>query len=125
VPAPPRTLLNEARKTIRNRRTRYVSADSVSETRLSVVKRPPPSSLPTINLRDHPLIRIDPQVCAGEPVIRGTRVHIKIILGCLAEGMSPAEVIEHFPHLNEAQIEAAAGFAAAVLDAVYAPEIDW
>ncbi|HEY0141105.1 MAG TPA: DUF433 domain-containing protein [Thermoanaerobaculia bacterium] len=36
----------------------------------------------------NPRIVIDPQVQHGRPVIKGTRVPVVRILGCLSEGMS-------------------------------------
>lgn len=37
-------------------------------------------------------INIDPAVCHGKPVIRGTRVPVAIVLGSLAGGMAYEEV---------------------------------
>ena len=36
----------------------------------------------------NPRIEIDPQIQHGRPVIKGTRVPVVRILGCLAEGMT-------------------------------------
>jgi uncharacterized protein (DUF433 family) len=55
---------------------------------------------------------IDPAVCAGKPCIRGTRIYISIILDALAEGISPEEVISHYPSLSLADIHAALAYAA-------------
>jgi uncharacterized protein (DUF433 family) len=35
---------------------------------------------------------IDPRVCHGKPVIRGTRVPVSIIVGSLASGMTVGEI---------------------------------
>jgi uncharacterized protein (DUF433 family) len=37
-------------------------------------------------------IVIDPKVCHGKPVVRGTRVPVSLIVGSLAGGMSFEEV---------------------------------
>ena len=37
-------------------------------------------------------IVIDPQICHGRPVIRGTRTPVAIIVGSLAGGMSFEEI---------------------------------
>ena len=37
-------------------------------------------------------INIDPTVCHGKPVIRGTRVPVAILIGSVAGGMSFAEI---------------------------------
>jgi uncharacterized protein (DUF433 family) len=53
-----------------------------------------------------------PGVSGGEPCIRGTRIHIAVILDSLAEGPSPREITEHFPSLTEEDVRAAVAFAA-------------
>lgn len=55
----------------------------------------------------------DPQICGGEPVIKGTRVTLRTILASLAEGASVQEIIEDFPTLKEEDVRAAIAFAAA------------
>lgn len=55
---------------------------------------------------------VDPGVCAGKPCIRGTRIYIAIILDALAEGLSPEEVIAHYPSLTVDDIRAALAYAA-------------
>jgi len=54
----------------------------------------------------------DPRICGGEPCIRGTRIHIAVILDSLAEGLSPAEILDHFPPLKEQDVRAAIAYAA-------------
>ncbi len=44
----------------------------------------------------HERINIDPAVCHGRPVIRGTRVPVAVITGSLAGGMSPAQVAQEY-----------------------------
>lgn len=41
-------------------------------------------------------ISLDPAVCHGRPVIRGTRVPVAVLTGSLAGGMSAAEVAEEY-----------------------------
>ena len=57
-------------------------------------------------------ISIDPRVCGGQPCIRGTRIYIAIILDGLAEGLSPDEIISHYPQLSSDDIHAALAYAA-------------
>jgi len=52
-------------------------------------------------------VQIDPGVCGGKPFIRGTRVMIAILLDSLAEGLTPAELLDHYPHLTTEDIRAA------------------
>lgn len=58
------------------------------------------------------LITTDPRVRGGEPVIRGTRVPLRTVLGSLAEGDSIEEIIKSFPSVSEDQVRAIIAFAA-------------
>ena len=53
----------------------------------------------------------DASIFGGEPCIRGTRMHVAVILDSLAEGLSPAEIVEHFPPLTEEDVRAAVAHA--------------
>lgn len=57
-------------------------------------------------------ISIDPQVCFGKPVIRGTRIWVSLILDLLAGGMSIEELLDDYPHLTEEDIRAAIAYGA-------------
>jgi len=57
-------------------------------------------------------VTVDPAVCAGKPCIRGTRIYIAIILDALAEGLTPEEIIDHYPSLQIEDIRAAVAYAA-------------
>ena len=56
-------------------------------------------------------IAADPKVCDGKPFIRGTRISIAVILDALAQGLSPAQIVEHYPSLETEDVEAALAFA--------------
>lgn len=64
-----------------------------------------------MNYHDH-IIR-DPQICGGEPVIRGTRVLLRTILASLAEGSSDDEILGSFPAMTGEDLRAVIAFAAA------------
>jgi uncharacterized protein (DUF433 family) len=53
-----------------------------------------------------------PGVCGGKACIRGTRIPITIILDGLADGMTPDELIDHYPQLSREDIQAALAYAA-------------
>ncbi|MGB5299270.1 MAG: DUF433 domain-containing protein [Thiogranum sp.] len=55
----------------------------------------------------------DPEICGGEPVIRGTRVPLRTVLASLAEGDSQDALLKDFPALTEADVRAVIAFAAA------------
>ncbi len=55
----------------------------------------------------------DASVCAGQPVIRGTRVTVRTILGYLAHGETVAQILTDFPSLTDDDVRAVVAFAAA------------
>lgn len=57
-------------------------------------------------------VTVDPAVCGGKPCIRGTRIYIAIILDALAEGLTPEEIIDHYPSLTLEDVRAAVAYAA-------------
>ena len=60
----------------------------------------------------HPLISTQPEIRFGKPCIVGTRIAVQDILSWLASDMSVAEILEDFPSLTAAHIQAALAFAA-------------
>ena len=61
----------------------------------------------------HNRIMRDPGICAGQPVIRGTRVLVRVILGYLAHGETLETILRDFPSLTEDDVRAVIAFAAA------------
>jgi len=57
-------------------------------------------------------VSVDPKICGGQPCIRGTRIYIAIILDGLAEGLTPEQIIDHYPQLAFEDIRAALAYAA-------------
>ncbi|MFW6150360.1 MAG: DUF433 domain-containing protein [Chloroflexota bacterium] len=57
-------------------------------------------------------VSADPNICAGKPCIRGTRIYIAIILDALAEGLTTEEIVDHYPSLEPDDIRAALAYAA-------------
>lgn len=55
-------------------------------------------------------IQIDPRICHGKPVIKGTRVPVSIVVGSLAGGMSFEEIQSEYD-LTRQDIQAALAFA--------------
>jgi len=63
----------------------------------------------------HQRVEIRPDVMLGKPVIRGTRVTVELVLRKLAEGMTQTELLDAYPRLTAADIQAAIQFAADTL----------
>lgn len=61
-------------------------------------------------------IELNPRVCNGKPVIKGTRIPVSVILEQLAEGGSWDDVLSGYPELKKADIQAALLYARASLD---------
>jgi uncharacterized protein (DUF433 family) len=57
-------------------------------------------------------ITIIPDVCGGEPTIRGMRITVSQVLAMLAGGMKPEEILQDFPYLEQADIDACLEYAA-------------
>lgn len=55
-------------------------------------------------------IEMNPKVMMGKPVIRGTRIPVELILRKLGEGSSEADLLEAYPRLTKADIQAAIGY---------------
>lgn len=71
-------------------------------------------------------ISIDPTVCHGKPVFRGTRVLVAQVLGALGAGDSREAVLEDYPSISSADIDSALEFASRMADfqsAVYEPAL--
>lgn len=48
----------------------------------------------------------------GKPVIRGTRIPVEIILRKISEGATEGDLLDAYPRLTRADIQAAVGYAA-------------
>lgn len=57
-------------------------------------------------------VGVDQKVCGGHPYIRGTPVYIAVMLDGLAEGLTPEQIIDHYPQLTTEDIRAALAYAA-------------
>lgn len=57
-------------------------------------------------------VTLKPEVCGGKPCIRDTRIEIAVILDGLAERLTEAGIIDHYPQLTEEDIRAALAYAA-------------
>ncbi len=60
----------------------------------------------------HDIITIEPGKRSGKPCIRGLRITVYDVLSWLASGMSPTEIIDDFPEINNNDITACLLFAA-------------
>jgi len=57
-------------------------------------------------------ITVDPQICGGQPCVRGLRIPVSLVLKYLAAGKTPAEIVGEFPELEPEDIGDCLRFAA-------------
>jgi uncharacterized protein (DUF433 family) len=57
-------------------------------------------------------ITVDPGIMLGQPVIKGTRLPVYVIVQAIAAGDAPADILEAYPFLSAEDVEAALSFAA-------------
>lgn len=67
-------------------------------------------------------IEIDPDVCNGRPVLRGTRIAVQSVLEMLAEGDSLEDVLQAFPSLRREHVLACVDHAARLMGNRYSLE---
>ena len=60
-------------------------------------------------------IQINPKICLGQPVIRGTRITVSIILKLLASDKSIEDIIGMYPELEVPDVQEAMKYAAWVV----------
>ena len=58
------------------------------------------------------VITLEPGKRGGRPCIRGMRITVADVLGWLAAGLSPQDIIDDYPELTEEDIRACLAFAA-------------
>jgi uncharacterized protein (DUF433 family) len=57
----------------------------------------------------------DPEVLAGKPVVRGTRLAVDFLLGLFAAGWTESHVLENYPQLTPESLRAVFAFAVETL----------
>lgn len=57
-------------------------------------------------------ITVDPAVMGGKACIRGMRVTVGTVVGLLAAGHSPAEILRAYPYLEREDIDQSLAYAA-------------
>ncbi len=57
-------------------------------------------------------ISVDPKVCFGKPVIKGTRIWVPLILDFLAHGDTIEAILQEYPQLTREDVLACIAFGA-------------
>lgn len=61
-------------------------------------------------------IVIDPEVMAGKPVVRGTRIPVELVLKRLAQDLDMQTIFESYPRLTVEDVKACIEYAYAVVE---------
>lgn len=61
-------------------------------------------------------ITLNPNVMAGKPVIKDTRLTVEYVLNLFAHGATAAEILEEYPDLSQEDIQACFLFATKSLE---------
>lgn len=57
-------------------------------------------------------ITVDPGVMTGLPCLRGLRIPVTTVLGLLASGAAPGEILREYPDLEPDDVQACLAYAA-------------
>ena len=60
-------------------------------------------------------IVVDPNVLAGKPVVKGTRIAVEFILDLLANGWPESEILQNYHRLTHDDIQACLSYATALI----------
>ena len=60
-------------------------------------------------------ITLDPDILAGKPVIKGTRIAVEFIVGLLADGWTYETILRNYRQLKKEDILAALNYASEIL----------
>jgi len=77
---------------------------------------PATAAWPCATVKAMDRIDVNPEICSGKPVIRGTRILVSNILGMVAGGYSADRILEAYPELTGEDITSALEYAARVID---------
>ena len=62
-------------------------------------------------MTEHPRISLAPDVLAGKPVVRGTRLAVEFVIGLMADGWSEAYILANYPGITHDDILACLAYA--------------
>ncbi len=60
-------------------------------------------------------IVIDPDICNGQPTLRGTRITAQTVLEFLSAGDSVDDVLEEYPSLSREDVIACIGYSSSLM----------
>ncbi len=61
-------------------------------------------------------ITVDPDQCGGRPCVRGMRIRLTDVLDLLSSGLTPSQILEEMPDLEQADLKACLQYASKRID---------
>lgn len=61
-------------------------------------------------------IVVNPEILAGKPVVKGTRIPVYVILESFEAGKTIGEILESYPDLSEKDVKAAIRYATKIVE---------
>jgi uncharacterized protein (DUF433 family) len=68
-------------------------------------------------MADMDRIALAPEILAGKPVIRGTRIAVEFVIGLMADGWTEADILENYPGITHDDVIACLAYARNALSA--------
>ena len=62
-------------------------------------------------------IVIEPDILAGKPIVRGTRLSVEFVVGLLGDGWLEADILRNYPNLTHEDVAACLRYAGEMLRA--------
>jgi uncharacterized protein (DUF433 family) len=62
-------------------------------------------------MTEHNRITLAPDILAGKPVIRGTRLSVEFVIGLMADGWNETDILENYPGIEHDDILACLAYA--------------
>ena len=70
---------------------------------------------PTVNIYNERIIS-DPRVCGGQPIVKGTRIPVELVLEQLALNLDLKELLADYPRLAIEDVKACLAFARSLVE---------
>lgn len=64
----------------------------------------------------HARIVADAHTCGGRPRVKGTRITVEFLLGLKAAGWTDDQVLDSYPHLAQADLQAVFAYAQSIFE---------
>ena len=60
---------------------------------------------------ERPRIALDPDIVAGKPVVRGTRLAVEFVVGLMADGWAEVDILNNYPGVTHEDLLACLAYA--------------